>query len=81
MKFLIIAFLLAGCSKHIPLYKAGQCINLGLIVMKIVKVTESHYITEVDMMGLIKQKAKHTFKEFDEGVEEDGLVVENCEEE
>lgn len=80
MKYLIIAFLLVGCSKYTPLYKVGQCINLGPIVMKIVKVTESHYITEIDLAGLLKQKTKHTFKGFDEGVEEDGLVVEKCEE-
>lgn len=80
MKFLIMAFLLIGCSKYTPLYKAGQCFNIGPIVVKILKVTETHYITEVDVIGLFNQKTKHIIKEFDDGVEEDGLVVETCKE-
>ena len=81
MKFLIMAFLLIGCSKYVPLYKAGQCFNMGPIVTKILKVNESTYTIEVSLAGLMRQKINRPIKELDEAIGESGIVVEACEEE
>ena len=81
MKFLIMTFLLIGCSKYVPLYKAGQCFNMGPIVTKILKVNESTYTIEVSLAGLMRQKINRPIKELDEAIGESGIVVEACEEE
>ena len=80
MKFLIMAFLLVGCSKYEPLYKAGQCFNIGPILTKILKVNENTYTIEVSLQGLMSQKINRPIKLLDEAMVEAGLVVEKCEE-